>query len=78
MTKATNGKAPAKVNSTKAPAVADKADAEFTIAQLAKELKVDPRKARAALRASDLPHEPGSSWTFAKADRDKIVAIIKP
>ena len=66
MTTKTNGPKAAKANG-KTDATNGKVEGEFTIATLAKELKVDPRKARAKLRASDLKHEPGASWTFAKA-----------
>ena len=67
--KKTNGKTPA-------TAVAD-GKGEFTIASLARELKLDPRKCRAKLRASDLKHEAGGAWVFPIADKAKITAIVK-
>jgi hypothetical protein len=65
-----NGKSPA-------PKSNGKAEAEFTIAALARELRIDPRRARAALRKSDMKHTKGAAWVFKQSERDAVIAIIR-
>lgn len=51
-------------------------DGLITVAEIAKELGVEPRIARGALRQSKTP-KPDAGWAWPKAEAEKIKAVIK-
>ncbi len=52
------------------------AEGTFTLADLARELKLDPRDVRAQFRKAEMV-KPDGGWVFPEAKRDEIKALIK-
>ncbi len=52
------------------------AEGTFTLADLARELKLDPRDVRAQFRKAEMV-KPEGGWVFPKSKRDEIKALIK-
>lgn len=74
--------APSKPKKTKKDA-APRADV-VTVAELARRTEQNPKIVRARLRrlyskdSSDLPTPVDGPWTFAKADEDRVLALVSP
>lgn len=48
----------------------------FTATQLAQELEIHPKKARAILRKNGY-QRPGTRWTFDSSEKTKLKAVLK-